>query len=122
MSEDGRTHVVIVGGGFAGLACAKRLARERRARVTLVDRNGHHQFQPLLYQVATAELTPTDIAFDLTKIFSKDANVEVQKATVTSADLENRTLVLDDGETLSGDVLVLAAGSQPNFFQTPGAE
>jgi NADH dehydrogenase len=122
MSEDGRTHVVIVGGGFAGLACAKRLARERRARVTLVDRNGHHQFQPLLYQVATAELTPTDVTFDLTKIFSKDANVEVQKATVTSADLENRTLVLNDGETLSGDVLVLAAGSQPNFFQTPGAE
>src|SRR5262249_61118829 len=101
MSEDGRTHVVIVGGGFAGLACAKRLARERRARVTLVDRNGHHQFQPLLYQVATAELTPTDIAFDLTKIFSKDANGEVQKATANSTSPHNRTLGLHNGDTLS---------------------
>ena len=54
----GTTHAVIVGGGFAGVACAKRLAGEPRARVTLLDRTGYHQFQPLLYQVATAELAP----------------------------------------------------------------
>jgi NADH dehydrogenase len=55
------THVVVVGGGFAGVACAKRLAGEQRIRVTLLDKNGYHQFQPLLYQVATAELAPDDI-------------------------------------------------------------
>ena len=60
MSETNEeTHVVIVGGGFAGVACAKRLAGEQRTRVTLLDKTGYHQFQPLLYQVATAELTPT---------------------------------------------------------------
>jgi NAD(P)-dependent dehydrogenase (short-subunit alcohol dehydrogenase family) len=65
MSEPGPHHVVIVGGGFAGAAGAKQLAGQDGARVTLPDRNGFHQFQPLLYQVATAELTPGDIAFDL---------------------------------------------------------
>ena len=65
MSEDGTKHVVIVGGGFAGVACAKGLADKKGVRVTLLDKNAYHQFQPLLYQVATAVLTPDDIAFDL---------------------------------------------------------
>ena len=69
MSENGTTHVVVVGGGFAGVACAKRLAGKKGVRVTLVDKNGYHQFQPLLYQVATAELTGGDIKFDLGKVF-----------------------------------------------------
>jgi NADH dehydrogenase len=57
MSENGTTHVVVVGGGFAGVACARRLAGKKGVRVTVVDKNDYHQFQPLLYQVATAELT-----------------------------------------------------------------
>ena len=122
MSDESVTHVVIVGGGFAGVACAKGLAGERGVRVTLLDKNGYHQFQPLLYQVATAELTPQDIAFDLEKLFEDDENVEVQKADVVSADPEARTITLADDGVIEGDVVVLAAGSQPNFFNTPGAE
>jgi NADH:ubiquinone reductase (H+-translocating) len=122
MSKRNETHVVIVGGGFAGVAAAKGLAGKQGVRVTLLDRNGYHQFQPLLYQVATAELTPQDIAFDLEAIFDDDANVEVRQGDVVSADPEARTITLADDGTIEGDALVLAAGSQPNFFHTPGAE
>jgi NADH dehydrogenase len=121
MSENGTTHVVVVGGGFAGVACAKRLAGKDGLRVTIVDKNGYHQFQPLLYQVATAELTAADIRFDLEKVFDDADNVEVRTGEVVSADPEAKTVALDDGSTLSGDVIVLAAGSQPNFFGTSGA-
>jgi NADH:quinone reductase (non-electrogenic) len=122
MSEDGSTHVIVVGGGFAGVASAKGLAGKKGVRVTLLDKNGYHQFQPLLYQVATAELTPRDIAFDLEDLFEDHENVEVRKAEVASSDPEARSVTLADGSTIEGDVLVLAAGSQPNFFNTPGAE
>jgi NADH dehydrogenase len=122
MSDDGHTHVVIVGGGFAGVAVAKGLAGKQGVRVTLLDKNGYHQFQPLLYQVATAELTPDDIAFDLEAIFEDQENVEVRKGDVVSADPEARTVTLADDSEVEGDVVVLAAGSQPNFFHTPGAE
>jgi NADH dehydrogenase len=122
MSGDQTTHVVVVGGGFAGVACAKRLAGKPGLRVTILDRNGYHQFQPLLYQVATTELTPKDIAFDLEPIFRDDDNVEVRKAEVVAADPEARTVTLADESVIEGDVVVLAVGSQPNFFHTPGAE
>jgi NADH:quinone reductase (non-electrogenic) len=122
MSEDGNTHVVIVGGGFAGVACAKGLADRDNVRVTLVDKNGYHQFQPLLYQVATAELAPQDIAFDLEDLFSDQENVEVRTAEVVAADPQARSVTLADESAIEGDVLVLAAGSRPNFFHTPGAE
>ncbi|HEY6697967.1 MAG TPA: NAD(P)/FAD-dependent oxidoreductase, partial [Acidimicrobiales bacterium] len=121
-SGDQTTHVVVVGGGFAGVACAKRLAGKPGLQVTMLDRNGYHQFQPLLYQVATTELTPKDIAFDLEPIFRDDDNVEVRKAEVVAADPEARTVTLADESVIEGDVVVLAVGSQPNFFHTPGAE
>jgi NADH dehydrogenase len=114
--------VVIVGGGFAGVGCAKRLAGEPTVRVTVLDKNGYHQFQPLLYQVATAELTRQDMCFSLDKVFHAAENVSVRTAEVISADPHTRTAVLASGERVTGDVLVLAAGSQPNFFHTPGAE
>jgi NADH dehydrogenase len=122
MSEGGGTHVIVVGGGFAGVASAKGLAGKKGVRVTLLDKNGYHQFQPLLYQVATAELTPRDIRFDLEGLFRDHENVEVRQAEVVSADPEARSVSLADGSTVEGDVVVLAAGSQPNFFHTPGAE
>ena len=122
MSENGTTHVVVVGGGFAGIACARRLAGKKGVRVTLVDKNSYHQFQPLLYQVATAELTGGDIKFDLRKVFDEADNVAVETGEVVATDPEAGTVTLADGKTLSGDVIVLAAGSQPNFFGTPGAE
>jgi NADH dehydrogenase len=122
MSVLDTTHVVIVGGGFAGVACAKRLAGVDDIMVTLLDKNGHHQFQPLLYQVATAELTPQDVVFDLAHLFRKDANVEVRTAEVVTCDPHAHSITLADGGTIEGDVLVLAAGTQPNFFRTPGAD
>ncbi|HEV2917691.1 MAG TPA: FAD-dependent oxidoreductase, partial [Actinomycetota bacterium] len=122
MSGDQPAHVVIVGGGFAGVACARRLAGQPGVRVTLLERNGYHQFQPLLYQVATAELTPDDIRFDLEAMFAKDDNVEVRTAEVTAVDPSAPSVTLAGGEVVAGDVVVLAAGSQPNFFHTPGAD
>jgi NADH dehydrogenase len=122
MSGDQTTRVIVVGGGFAGVACAKRLAGKPGLQVTMLDRNSYHQFQPLLYQVATTELTPKDIAFDLEPMFRDDDNVEVRKAEVVAADPEARTVTLADESVIEGDVVVLAAGSQPNFFHTPGAE
>jgi NADH dehydrogenase len=122
MSGDGTTHVVVVGGGFAGVACARRLAGQPGVRVTLLDRNSYHQFQPLLYQVATAELTPDDVRFDLDGMFRGHDNVEVRAAEVVVADPQAASLTLADGGVVAGDVVVLAAGSQPNFFHTPGAD
>ena len=118
---DTRTQVVIVGGGFAGLGCARRLAGEDSVHVTLIDQHNYHQFQPLLYQVATSQLSASDIAFSLRKGFHKDQNVDVKLAAVTEVDPANRSVVTADGGTYKGDVLVLAAGAQANFFHTPGA-
>jgi NADH dehydrogenase len=113
--------VVIVGGGFAGLGCAQKLAERDDIHVTLIDRNNYHQFQPLLYQVATSQLAGTDIAHSLRGVFADQDNVDVHLAEITAVDTATRTVATSDGESWSGDVLVLAAGSQPNFFDTPGA-
>ncbi len=115
-------HVVIVGGGFAGVGCARTLARHDDVRVTLIDRNNYHQFQPLLYQVATSQLAPSDVAYSLRKLFNDDQNVEVKLAEVAEIDPLTHTVTVADGERFTGDAVVLAAGSQPNFFRTPGAD
>jgi NADH dehydrogenase len=121
MTATHRTHVVIVGGGFAGVACAKLLAEEDRARATLIDQNGYQQFQPLLYQVATAELAGRDMSFDHTDIFRRQESVTLARDEVVSVDVEQRSATLADSTTIAGDYLVLAAGAQPNFFHTAGA-
>ena len=121
MGNQSGTDIVIVGGGFAGVACAQLLAEEARAQVTLIDQNGYQQFQPLLYQVATAELAGKDIAFEHTQMFHGQGSVTPVKADAVSADLDRRSVTLADGTTISGDYLVLAAGAQPNFFHTKGA-
>ena len=121
MSDNGQHHVVIVGGGFAGLGCAQRLADHDDIQVTLIDRNNYHQFQPLLYQVATSQLAGTDIAHSLRGVFADQDNVDVHLAEITGVDTATRTVTTGDGGSWTGDVLVLAAGSQPNFFGTPGA-
>ena len=122
MTENGQAHVVIVGGGFAGVGCARRLAGRDDVRVTLIDRNNYHQFQPLLYQVATSQLASSDIAYSLRKLFADDENVDVKLAQIVSIDPEAHAVTTADGERIEADALVLAAGSQPNFFHTPGAE
>ena len=121
MSDADKRHVVVVGGGFAGLGCAQQLAGHDAIHVTLIDRNNYHQFQPLLYQVATSQLAPSDISHSLRSVFADDDSVDVKLADIASIDPATRTVTADDGQAWSGDVLVLAAGSQPNFFGTPGA-
>ncbi|HEX5619845.1 MAG TPA: NAD(P)/FAD-dependent oxidoreductase [Solirubrobacteraceae bacterium] len=119
---NGQRHVVIVGGGFAGVGCARELAKHDAVRVTLLDRNNYHQFQPLLYQVATSQLAPSDIAYSLRKLFRDRPNVDVKLAEIAAVDPATRTVKAADGQSWTGDAVVLAAGSRPNFFRTPGAE
>ncbi len=114
-------HVVIVGGGFAGIACVRALAGNPQVRVTLLDKNNYHQFQPLLYQVATMQLAPRDVAFSLQRMFHRSGNVTVKLAEVAAVDPGAKTVTTSSGEVIRGDYLVLAAGSQPNFFKVPGA-
>lgn len=121
MSATPTTHVVIVGGGFAGVGCARALADHDDVQVTLIDRNNFHQFQPLLYQVATAQLARGDVAFPLRALFRKNANITVKLGEVTQVDPHAKTVRTADGLTLTADVLVLAAGSAANFFNVPGA-
>src|SRR3954469_7354313 len=104
-----RRHVVIVGGGFAGVGCARRLAGRDDVRVTLIDRNNYHQFQPLLYQVATSQLASSDIAYSLRKLFADDDNVEVKLAEVERVDPAARSVTTADGAVFAGDAIVLAA-------------
>ena len=113
--------MIVVGGGFAGVGCAKELGKHGVA-VTLLDRHNYHQFQPLLYQVASGELAIGDIARPLRGIFTKDESVEVKMVEVVGIDPDSGTVVMAGGEKLSGDYLVLASGSIPNFFKTPGAD
>ena len=121
-ASNGQRHVIVVGGGFAGVGCVKRLARDDGVTVTLIDRHNYHQFQPLLYQVATSQLASSDIAFSLRKLFRKHENVDVKLGEVVELEPAARSVTLAGGERFTGDALVLAAGSQPKFFRTPGAE
>jgi NADH dehydrogenase len=115
-------HVVIVGGGFAGLNCARKLGSKPDVRVTLIDRHNYQQFQPLLYQVAAGFLSPSNVGFSLRNILVRHTNIEVRMDEVASADLANCKITTVHNATYQGDYLVLAAGSQANFFGTKGAE
>ncbi len=109
-----RPRVCIVGGGFAGLAAAKALAGAP-ADVTIFDRRNHHVFQPLLYQVATASLSPADISAPIRSVVRDQANCEVALAEVKGVDVERRRLLLDGGHIVY-DYLVLAAGATHAYF------
>src|SRR4029453_11689897 len=90
--------------------------------VTLLDRNDYHQFQPLLYQVATSMLAPGDVAYSLRRIAAEFDALTAHRRDVVAVHPVARTVTTASGETFVGDYVVLAAGSQPSFFGTPGAE
>jgi NADH:ubiquinone reductase (H+-translocating) len=113
-------NVVVIGGGFAGLAALRVLARAP-ARVTLVDRNVYSTFQPLLYQVATAGLTSSDVAYPLWSVTRK-TGARFHQAIMTEVDTAARLVRLDDGTELPYDYLILATGVSANFFGIPGAD
>jgi NADH:ubiquinone reductase (H+-translocating) len=117
---EGLPHVVIVGGGFGGVACARGL-RGAPVRITLVDRRNHHLFQPLLYQVASAALAPGDIAEPIRALLADQENARVLLGEVVSVDLAARRLRLVDRE-LPYDHLVLAAGATHSYFGRPDWE
>ncbi len=106
--------MVIVGGGFGGLAVARGLARSP-VRVTVIDRCNHHVFQPLLYQVAMAGLSPADISAPIRAVLGTQANTEVLLAEVSDFDLSRRRVVLTDGE-IDYDWLIVAAGARTSYF------
>ncbi len=110
-----RPRVVIVGAGFGGLACARKL-NGRAVDVELLDRSGFHLFTPLLYQVATALLNPSDIAYPLRTIFRRSPNVRVHQALVEGVDFRSKTVRLGTGQDVKYDHLVLATGSTDNYF------
>ena len=112
---DVRPHVVIVGGGFGGLTTARSLA-SAPVRVTLLDRTNHHTFQPLLYQVAMAGLSPSEIAQPIRAILRGQPNVTVLMGEASGIDLQARTVLLTDGESLSWDFLVIACGVETSYF------
>jgi NADH:ubiquinone reductase (H+-translocating) len=114
-SRNQKPHVVIVGGGFGGLEAAKKLAC-KNVRVTVIDRTNYHLFQPLLYQVATAALSPADIAAPIRAILSKCKNLEVILAEVHSVDVDTKKVKMADGAELDYDFLILATGARHSYF------
>jgi NADH:ubiquinone reductase (H+-translocating) len=110
------THrVVIIGGGFGGLYAAKALKRAD-VDLTLIDQRNFHLFQPLLYQVATGELSPGDVAFPLRAVLSNQRNARVLMSKVVGLDAQNRNVTLSDGESVSYDSLIVATGAKNHYF------
>jgi NADH:ubiquinone reductase (H+-translocating) len=108
-------HVLILGGGFAGIYAAKRLGNEP-VRVTVVDRQNHHLFQPMLYQVATAALSPSDIASPIRSILRRKRNAEVLLGEVVAIETAARSVTLDDGSDISYDYLLVGLGARHSYF------
>jgi NADH dehydrogenase len=112
---EGRHHVVVVGAGFGGLETVHRLAGAP-VRITMIDRRNHHLFQPLLYQVATASLATSEIAWPIRHLLRRRKEVSTLLASVEGIDKEGRRVLLDDGAALPYDTLVLATGARHAYF------
>ena len=114
-------HVVILGAGFAGIGALKKL-RDADVRITIVDKRDYHTFQPLLYQVATDELGPTEVGFPIRELLHGHKNITCHQGVVKSVDLARKQVVIDGAGPIQYDYLVLALGAVANFYHTPGAD
>jgi NADH dehydrogenase len=115
LSEGSPHHVVILGAGFGGLGAALGLAKAP-VRITIIDRRNHHLFQPLLYQVGTATLATSEIAWPIRQLMRKRPEVTTLLGAVSAIDAERRTVLLEDGGTLGYDTLVVATGARHAYF------
>src|SRR5687768_2595836 len=121
--RDGLPHVVVVGGGFAGLAAVKTLSKVKPpVRVTLLEQHNYHLFQPLLYQLATGLVQPADIAHPVRGVVRRYRRTRVRMATVSGVDVDARQVLVEDGRRVGYDYLILAAGATTATFGIPGVE
>ena len=118
MQKTAKCKIIVIGGGFAGLNLLKTL-KKADADILLLDKTNHHLFQPLLYQVATAALSSTDIATSLRDIFKNQSNTDILLADVIELDKHNKRVITANGETFSYDYLVVAPGSNHSYFNHP---
>lgn len=114
-TSPGRHRVVVIGAGFGGLETVRGLAGSR-VDITLVDRRNHHLFQPLLYQVAGASLSPSEIAWPIRALFRKRKDVRTLLGEVQGVDTDGRRVILEDGSALAYDTLVIATGARHSYF------
>src|SRR5690606_31065211 len=115
MNDAKITQVAVIGAGFAGIHATKTLAKEKNVQITLVDRRNYHLFQPLLYQVATAGLSPADIAVPVRSIFSKYPNVSCYLANIDKVDKETNTIYSGD-ISFKFDFIIMACGAKHSYF------
>ncbi len=114
-NQTSRCRIVVIGAGFAGLAAVRGL-RSSKADITLVDRNNHHLFQPFLFQVATSILEPAEIATPIRSLLQEMPNVRVEMREAKRIDLSRRLVVMNEGDDLAYDILVVATGAQTSYF------
>jgi len=114
-------HVVILGAGFGGIGALKSLS-DADVKITLIDKHDYHTFQPLLYQVATDELAPSEVGFPIRELLHGRKNIAFHQAVVESVNLAGKQVVAEGLETIHYDYLILALGAVVNYFQTPGAD
>ena len=115
MNQLSRKHIVILGAGFAGLRLARMLNNHPAYTITVIDKNNYHQFQPLLYQVALANLDASNISFPLRNIFKRSRNISIRTTTVTEIDVPNNCVRTEGGD-FNYDFLVVATGATTNYF------
>jgi NADH dehydrogenase len=115
MEQQTPKKVVLVGGGFAGINLIKKLCKDKRFQVTLVDKNNYHFFPPLLYQVATAFIEPSNISYPFRRMFQKKSNLRFHMGTLLKVNPDKNTIETDTG-VLDYDYLILALGTESNYF------